>query len=173
MIRAGSGAAARFLPPLLMLALGACTAVLRPVAKLPDAAEMPRLGLAGPVHVAAGDVDARPHRFAASPYTVVVDYADFTDVAVRLLREELGRQGAVVGEGGRKLRVAVAYVSLMRSPGALACVVDYRVVLGDGRELGIQSRSSSWSFTSACDAAVAAGTAAILRDATVAAYLGG
>ena len=146
--------------------------MLRPVAKLPDASQMPQLSLAGPVDVESGEVDAREHRFSVSPYSVAVHYADFTDATVRLLRQELQRQGATIAPGGKSLRVAVAYVSVVRSSSTLACVVDYRVDMGDGGERGVQSRASGWSFTSACDAAVSAGAAAILRDPVVAESIG-
>lgn len=161
----------RWHAPLLALAVAGCTTVLRPVAKLPDAAQTPQLKVAGAVDVASLEVDPRPHRFAASPYSVDVHYADFTDATVRLLRLALERQGATLAPDGRRLGVAVTYVSVVRSPSTLACVVDYRVRLGAGGERGVQSRATSWSFTTACDAAVGAGVAAILRDPAVAEFL--
>ena len=158
-----------------MLAAMGCTLHHRPADFAIDPGSIPPLPGAEAVTVTRGQVSAAARsRLSVPSYTVTVDYLEYTDAAVDRLRAELLRSGiAVSGHARNTLRLAVAYVTIVRSAGSFSCVIDFSVETGDGYRKGHQARAHSWDFRKACNAAISNIVVVTLNDPKVRAYLSG
>jgi hypothetical protein len=154
--------------------LAGCTVRLSPKEYALPAGSMPAVTGTEAVSVRAGQVDTQGRAMHVPPFDVAVNYQEFTDEAVRELKQELTKQGVrVAADAPRSIELTVMYVDTIRSAGSFACVIDYRVTTGDGAVRGLQAREWSWDFQTACNAAVALVSVETLRDASVRSYLMG
>jgi len=107
-------------------------------------------------------------RFNANGVTFDIDLNEFSEELARLLRESLEEAGGSAG-AGPEIRVQVDYVDFMfQGP----CLLDYRVVLGDGEPFGLQSSGDSTNFAYACRAALEAAVSQVFDDERTVTFLG-
>jgi hypothetical protein len=136
---------------------------------------VPPLRATQPVAIVAGPPDADGRTIPIVGYDVPVDYLQFTRTAVDRLQQELAHLGIPTApDASRRIEVRLMYVDLLiQSAGAeTACIVDFRVILGDGAVRGLQGREKSGDYEKACDAALTNVTVATLNDPVVQRYIG-
>jgi hypothetical protein len=135
---------------------------------------LPPLHVTQPVAVIAGRPDSAGRRAPIVGSDVSIDYTQFTRTAVDRLHQELTRLGVPTApDASRRLEISLMYVDLLiQSAGTqTACIIDFRVTLGDGTVRGLQARAKSSDYEEACDAAQTDVTVVTLNDPVVQRYL--
>ena len=104
--------------------------------------------------------------------TVTVNYRQYTEFAIKLLKGELEKKGvAVLGNAAKEIRLAIVDLKLLIVPGTTRCLVNFTVKTGDGYVRGKEVIGANWYFKTAIDMALANVAIGILNDEKFLDYL--
>jgi hypothetical protein len=106
------------------------------------------------------------------PYELRVDYRQYADAAITLLRGELEKRGTVVqASASREIRLNFTDIRIAPGPGRMRAVINCTVTTGDGYVRGFEASGVSWNFQAAIDAAIVDVVDTLLTNARVRQYL--
>ena len=104
--------------------------------------------------------------------TVTVNYRQYTELAIKLLKGELEKKGvAVLGNAAKEIRLAIVDLKVLTVPGTMRCLVNFTVKTGDGYVRGKEVIGANWNYETAIDMAVANVAIGILNDEKFLDYL--
>jgi hypothetical protein len=158
----------------LGLAAAGCGGSVADQQSLLQAGMIPPLRATQPIAVVAGRSNPSTRTIPIVAADVPVDYDQFAKTAVGRLQQELTRLGVPMApDASRRIEITVMYVDLLiQSAGTeTACIIDFRVTLGDGTVRGLQAREKSGDYGKSCDAAQTNVTVATLNDPVVQRYI--
>lgn len=101
-----------------------------------------------------------------------LDYFAYSTLLVDTLRDELSDRGvALSGSADRTIDIAVAHMNLVLTVVGLVCYVDFELKTSSGYVHGYLATGKSNRHYEACNAATAAGVAALLHDPVLRRFL--
>ena len=110
---------------------------------------------------------------AQSGHKWIGDYHAWTDVAITLAADELGKRAVTtVAEGKKTLKLSITRANLFWGFGAIRCILNLHVESGDGWTRDFEGNNvSPWTLERSIDGAVTRAVQAMLEDNGVRVYL--
>ena len=135
-----------------------------------DPSRIPGLRVAGPVKIVNAQTSSEDTVTPLGPNSLSVNYKEYTERAIKFLKTELERRGAVVSDSASKvIRFSITDVKMYR---VFTCIINYTVETGDGYVRGFEGSSESWNFKTAADGALANVVMGVLQNDKILSYLG-
>lgn len=107
-----------------------------------------------------------------SAYDLRVDYRQYADSAIQLLRSELEkREGVVQTSASREIGLDFTDVRIVPGAGRLRAVINFTITTGDGYLRGLEASEGNWNFQKAIDGAIVNVVKEILSNDRVRQYL--
>lgn len=104
--------------------------------------------------------------------TVTVNYKEYTDLVIKLLKSELDkRKEEITVSTPKVITVAIDDLKMFPMVGNFRCIINYTVKTGDGYVRGIEVLGGSWNYRTAIDMAVANVAVGVLNDEKILSYL--
>lgn len=133
---------------------------------------VPSFNVAGPVQIINAQQSSEDVSIPIPLFTLTVNYGQYTESAIRLLKAELDkRSGVAPGSTPKRITVAIVDLRMIALAGTFRCIVNHTVETGDGYRRGIEVIGGSWDFRTAIDAAVANVAVSVLNDEKILSYL--
>ena len=106
------------------------------------------------------------------PYDLRVDYRQYADSAIQLLKSELEKGGGVV-QTTASSEIGLDFTDIRIVPGAgrLRAVINFTVTTGDGFVRGLEASEVNWNFQRAIDGAIVNVVKGIMTNDRVRQYL--
>ena len=105
-------------------------------------------------------------------YDLRVDYRQYADSAIQLLKSELEkRDGVVQTSASREIGLDFTDIRIVPSLGRFRAVINFTVTTGDGYERGVEASDVNWNFQKAIDGAIVNVVKATLTNDRVRQYL--
>jgi len=105
-------------------------------------------------------------------YDLRVDYGQYADSAIQLLKSELEkREGVIQTSASREIGLDFTDIRIIPGAGRLRAVINFTVTTGDGYVRGFEVSELSWTFQSAIDGAIVNVVKGILINDRVRQYL--
>jgi hypothetical protein len=165
-----AGAKLVFLSILLILAGCATSHVANEVPLDPN--RIPPFKPKGSVNLINAQRSSKIHSIFLSNLTVRVNYNQYTEIVLSLVKNELRNKGVQVSRyGSKEIEVAVVDLQILPAAGTFRCFINYTVRTGDGYMHGNEAVGASWNYQTAIDAAVASAAVGVLNNENVLDYL--
>jgi len=106
------------------------------------------------------------------PYDLRVDYQQYADSAIQLLKTELEkREGVVQTSASREIGLDFTDIRIVPGAGRFRAVINFTVTTGDGYVRGLEASEVNWNFQRAIDGAIVSVVKAMLTNDRVRQYL--
>lgn len=154
------------------LILFGCTLQHIPGEQQIDPSRLPPFNPIGPVKLTNAQDSSENVSLSTVGLTLLVNYRDYTQLAIKSLKSELEKHGSAVLESAPKeIRLAIVDLKLLPLSISHKCIINYTVVTGDGYVQGHEAIGESWSYQVAIDTAVTNVAIGVLNDERILDYL--
>jgi len=154
------------------LILCGCTLSYAPSQHQIEAQRIPPFKASGSVKLTNAQGSFEDTSITVSPYTILVNYKQYTDLVIKYLRSEVAKRGAAVsGNAAKEIKLAIVDLMVLGIPGTMRCFVNYTVETGDGYVRGNEVVGASWNYETAINMAVANVAVGFLNDEKILNYL--
>jgi hypothetical protein len=156
----------------LVLTLIGCTIQHIPKEQSIEPARVPPFKVVGAVKLTNTQASIENMPIAVSPFTVNINYKNFTDLALKLLKNELDKKHAGGGTNAAKeIKLAIIDIKMLPMSGNFRCIINYTVETGDAYVRGLEAIGASWNYQTAIDAAIANVAVGVLNNERILTYL--
>lgn len=162
----------KFLFLVLLLIIAGCTLRHTVSERTIETNRIPPFKAGGPVKLTNNREPSAENTVSVRPYTITVDYRQYTEIAIRLLKGELEKKGVrVVEKAAKEIKLSIVDLKVLPMPGVMRCILNYTVETGDGYVRGKQVIGANWNFKTAIDMAVTNVAIGVLNDENVLNYV--
>ncbi len=157
---------------LLTLVLFGCT--VRHVPEISSLApgQVPDFRPAGPVKLVNAQPSSENSISPLPPGNLSVNYREYTDSALELIRKEISNRGGMIsGNAPKVIKLAITNIRIESPPSSFTCIINYTIETGDRYLRQFQVTSSNWNVYVAIDNCVANVAISVLNNKNVLSYL--
>jgi len=156
----------------LLINIG-CTTIYTPKPSPIESYKIPDLTFMAPVSIKNTQTSNEDVDLSYSNYTLAVNYREYTESVITLLKDELEKRGKTVSDDAHKtINIAVIDISLIPFAGSYICQIDLNLGAGNGYLVGREASAKSMYFRKAIKYAVADAVIKILNNGEILRYLG-
>jgi hypothetical protein len=149
-----------------------CTLQHTPSEQRIDPARLPPFKPVAPVKLTNAQDSVENVSVPTVAATISVNYRDFTQLAIKLLKNELEKHGSTVQESAAKeIKLAIVDLKLLPLSTSHKCLINYTVVTGEGYVRGLEAMGESWNIQTAIDTAITNVAIGVLNDEQILDYL--
>ena len=156
---------------LLVMVLAGCTIHYVPKPSPEEPIVFPSFKPGQPVAI-INKTAPREVLLSVQTFDLRVDYRQYADSAIQLLKSELEkREGVVQTSASREIGLDFTDIRIAPSLGRLRAVINFTVTTGDGYVRGLEASDANGNFQRAIDGAIVNGVKGILTNDRVRQYL--
>lgn len=156
-----------------LIMIASCTLQHVPKEQKIEPAKIPAFKVVGAVKLVNAQLSSEEAQIAVPGFAVTVNYKNYTELALKLLQNELAKKtpAAATGSAAKEIKLAIVDIKMLPMSGNFRCIINYTVETGDGYVRGLESMGGSWSYQTAIDSAVTNVAIGILNTEQILTYL--